>query len=335
MSVVVSGDGPFTYEWLKDGARIAGATSATYTVPNVTNVTAGAYTVAITDPQRSIVTPPAAITVEPMNPGRLTNLSVRTSAGTADQTLTVGFVLSGSPDKAVLVRAIGPTLGEFGVSGALADPRLQLFSGETQLTDNDNWANPLNGDGATISAAFAASGAFALRPESLDAALVRVMNGGSYTAQVTGLSGSGIALAEIYDTSPGAGARLVNVSARAQVGTGNSILIAGFNVSGNVPRRILLRGVGPSLSPFGVRGALVNPRLDLYRGDVLLQANDDWGGAATMTNAFAAAGAFAMSTVTSRDAALLVTLNPGSYTAQVSGVGNTTGVALIEVYELP
>ncbi|MGH7943989.1 MAG: S8 family serine peptidase [Opitutaceae bacterium] len=336
LNVVVSGDGPFTYQWLKDGAPIAGATLATYTVAEVAASMAGNYSVAVTDAERSIVTPPALITVEPMIRGRLTNLSVRTSAGTADQTLTVGFVLSGAPDKAVLIRAIGPTLGDFGVTGALADPRLQLFSGQSALTTNDNWANPTGEDGnSAISDAFASSGAFALRPDSLDAALVRVMNGGSYTAQVTAASGTGIALAEIYDTAPAAGARLVNVSARAHVGTGNSILIAGFNVSGNVPRRVLVRGVGPSLGAFGVGGVLVNPRLDLHRGDVLVQGNDDWGGGAALANAFAEAGAFALSSGTTRDAALLVTLAPGSYTAQVNGVGNTTGVALIEVYELP
>ena len=336
LNVVVSGEGPFTYEWLKEGTPIVGATSATYTVPSVTTATAGNYAVIIKDAQRTITTAAAAITVEPMNPGRLTNLSVRTSAGEADQTLTVGFVLSGAPDKSVLIRAIGPTLSDFGVTGALTDPRLQLFSGSSVLTVNDNWANPASGDGGlAISDAFAVSGAFALKPEALDAALVRLMNGGSYTAQVTGASGSGIALAEIYDTSPSGGARLVNVSARAQVGTGTGILIAGFNVSGNVPRQILIRGVGPGLSTFGVGSVLANPRLDLYRGSTLLQSNDDWGGTAAFTAAFAQVGAFALGGTSSRDAALLVTLPPGSYTAQVSGVGNTTGVALVEVYELP
>jgi hypothetical protein len=292
--------------------------------------------VAVSDPQRSILTPPAAVTVEPANLGRLTNLSVRTGTGTADQTLTVGFVLSGAPDKPVLIRAIGPSLGDFGVTGALSDPRLQLFAGESELMANDNWANPAGGDNAvSLSAAFAAAGAFALRPDSLDAAVIRLMNGGSYTAQVTGGSGSGIALAEIYDTAPAAGARLVNVSARAQVGTGNGILIAGFNVSGNVPRQVLVRGVGPSLGAFGVEGVLANPRLDLYRGNVLVQSNDNWGGTATLSTAFARAGAFALGSGATQDAALLVSLSPGSYTAQVSGVGNTTGVALIEVYELP
>jgi WD40 repeat protein len=336
LNVAVTGEGPFTYEWLKDGVPIAGATSSIYTVQTVTAATAGAYVVTVTDPHRSITTPSAAIGVEPMIAGRLTNLSVRTNAGVAEQTLTVGFVLSGAPDKTVLIRAVGPTLAEFGVTGSLADPRLQLYSGATVLMANDNWANPDGGDApAAIAQTFVASGAFPLRADSLDAALVRSMNGGNYTAQVTGASGTGIALAEIYDTAPAAGAKLVNVSARAHVGTGSGILIAGFSVSGNVPKQVLIRGVGPTLVRFGVPGILANPRLDLYRGTTLLQTNDDWGGTAALGSAFAQVGAFTFSGATSQDSALLVTLPPGNYTAQVSGVANSTGVALVEVYEVP
>jgi hypothetical protein len=302
----------------------------------VTAANAGSYSVAVADSQRTVTSAAAVVTVEEASAGRLINLSVRTTAGTADQTLTVGFVLSGAPEKAVLIRAIGPSLAEFGVTDVLTDPRLQLYSGNSVLTANDNWANPVGGGGSSaISAAFAASGAFALRPESLDAALVRNTASGSYTAQITGAAGTGIALAEIYDTAPVAGARLVNVSARAQVGTGGGILIAGFTVSGNLPKQILIRGVGPTLVNFGVGGVLEDPRLDLYRGTTLMQSNDNWGGTSALTNAFSSIGAFSLASATSRDAALLVTLAPGSYTAQISGTGGTTGVALVEVYELP
>ena len=115
---------------MKDGSAIAGATSATYNVPNVTAATAGNYTVTVTGAKDSITTQAATITVEPINPGRLTNLSVRTTAGTGEQTLTVGSVVSGAPDKPLLIRAIGPSLAQFGVNGTLPDPRLQLFSVE-------------------------------------------------------------------------------------------------------------------------------------------------------------------------------------------------------------
>ncbi len=337
LNVAATGDGPITYQWRKDGAVIPGATTPVITIGTVSAAAAGTYSVAIISPTSSIVSAPAVITVEPPNPGRLTNLSVRTTAGTAAQTLIVGFALAGAPDKPILLRAIGPSLAPFGVTGFLDDPRLQLFeAGGTVLTANDNWASPVTGNGAAIASAMTAAGAFALNPASLDAAIVRTMSPGGYTAQITASgSATGIVLAELYDTAPAAGARLANVSARAQVGIGGGILIAGFTISGNMPRQILLRGIGPSLNTlFGVAGALADPRLDVFRGATAVTSNDDWGGTAALRAAFSQVGAFSLAN-TSRDAALLLTLAPGSYTAQLSGVGSTSGVGLVEVYELP
>ena len=341
LNVVASGDGPLSYQWTKNGVAIDDATSSTYSVSSVTAATAGSYTMSVTGPQGSLTSTPANITVEPITVGRLTNLSVRTSAGTGAQTLTVGFAVSGIGDESVLIRAIGPTLASFGVTGVLADPQLQLYSGTNVVTSNDNWATPTagNGNATTLANAFTVAGAFTLAPAALDSALVRNLAAGSYTAQITtaGTSAapSGIALAELYDTDPTGGARLVNASARAQVGTAADILIAGFSISGNVPKQILIRGIGPGLTQFGVTGVLANPILALYRGATKIGENDDWGGSATLSTVFRDVGAFALANTTSRDSALLVTLAPGSYTAQVSGVNNTTGVALVEVYEVP
>ncbi len=329
LSVVATGNGPLTFQWKRNDTPIAGATSASYQVTSVVAATAGIYTVTVTGPQGTLTSAPAIITVEPPIPGRLINLSVRTTAGTGAQILTMGFVISGTPDATVLLRGIGPSLTGFGVTGALLDPQLQLFAGTTSIATNDNWG------GGALAADFAAVGAFPLDSASRDAALVRNLAAGNYSAQVTGSGQAGIALAELYDRSSGSGARLINVSARAQVGTGGGILIAGFTISGNVPKQILIRAIGPALAPFGVTGTLANPRLDLYRGSTLVQSNDDWSGSVALTNAFAQAGAFAIANATSRDAALLTTLSPGSYTAQVSGVNNTTGVGLIEIYEMP
>ena len=338
LSVLATGPEPLTYQWRKDGTPIAGATAATYTVPAAAAANTGAYTVAVTSAQgATLTTTPVVVRVSAPNPGRLTNLSVRTTAGTGDQTLIVGFFVAGSPEKQVLIRGIGPSLAQFGVAGALSDPRLQLTAGPTVLATNDDWGSQASGS-VTVAAivdASAQSGAFPLAADAKDAVLLRAMSGGSYTTQVAGASGTGIALAELYDTAPGSGARLSNVSARAQVGTGGGILIAGFAISGNVPRQVLIRGVGPALANFGVTGVLANPRLDLFRGSTVMQSNDDWGGAPALSAAFTQTGAFMLPSGASRDAALLLTLTPGSYTAQVSGVNNTTGVALVEVYELP
>ena len=160
------------------------------------------------------------------------------------------------------------------------------------------------------------------------------LSSGQYTAQVASAVGSGVALIEVYDSDLGSpSATFANVSARNQVGTGDNVLVVGFAISGLAEKTLLIRAVGPTLA-FAVTGSLPDPKLEVFRGSTLLQSNDDWGGTTTLSTAFSQVGAFPLP-ATSKDAALLVTLQPGSYTAQVSGVGGTTGVALIEVYELP
>lgn len=264
---------------------------------------------------------------------RLTNLSVRTSAGAGSETLIVGVTIGdGAGSLSALVRAVGPSLGPLGVADALADPRLVVYSGTSVVAANDDW-----GGGSALTLASASVGAFALNPTSKDSALLVSLGAGGHTAQVSSVtSAGGTVLLEVYDASP-AGAstslRLTNCSARALVGTGPQILIAGFAISGDAPKRILVRGVGPGLAAFGVGGALADPLLAIFAGQTLFANNDDWSGA-ELSAAFAAVGAFPLSEG-SADAALIVTLAPGTYTAQVSGFRGSTGVALVEIYELP
>jgi uncharacterized protein (DUF1800 family) len=271
----------------------------------------------------------------PAQESRLSNVSVRTSAGGAD-TLITGFTIGPGPSKQVLVRAVGPTLGVFGVPGVISDPKLELYnSAGTKIAENDNF-------NAADAAIFASVGAFPLGAGARDAALVATLPTGSYTAQVSGIGGvSGVALVEVYEVSGGI-TRLVNLSTRAQVGTGSNILIPGITVAnGSGSRRLLLRAVGPTLGSFGVPGTLADPKLELYSGTTKIAENDNWGtpvgataaDAATLSAAFAANGAFAL-TPGSRDAALLLNVGAGSYTLQVSGVGETSGAALVEIYDL-
>ena len=334
LSLLASGDGPLTYQWRKDGVTLTGATSPTLTATSVTAANAGIYSAVITGPKGTLTTGNAVVAVEPPRPGKLTNLSVRTNAGTGAQTLTVGLVVSGTAGKLMLVRAVGPSLTQFGVTGILADPRLQLYSGPGLVAGNDNWTDTSDAYTFNLIGIFRQLGAFALS-SSLDSVLYQTVAPGGYTAQVSSGNGTGVALAELYDADAATGARLANVSARAQVGTGDNILIAGFAISGNVPKQILIRGIGPGLTQFGVTGVLANPTLALYRGTTKVTENDDWGGTAALSSVFRDVGAFALPSTTSRDSALLVTLTPGSYTAQVSGVNNTSGVALVEIYEVP
>ena len=269
---------------------------------------------------------------------RLANVSTRSLAGSGARTLIAGFAVNGTAPKDVLVRATGPALTLFGVPGTLPNPRLRIFKDSRVLFDNDDWT--IGGSVGEISAATARLGAFPLGIGSLDAALLVRLDPGSYTAQVSSDAvAAGVALVEVYDASAGpAGAqKLINVSTRADVGTGGDILIVGVVVAGNAPKKLLIRGIGPSLAEFGVTGALATPRLQLYRGNQLLRENTGWSAgtdSALIAVVTAQVGAFPL-TAGSKDCALLLYLAPGSYTAQIGGVANTTGVALVEVYEVP
>jgi hypothetical protein len=277
----------------------------------------------------------AAGTVVPAASARLANLSVRSAAGTGDRTLIAGFVV-GNGAKPLLARGVGPSLPQFGITGALPDPELSLYAGGgALLAGNNNWGAAANAP--EISATAAALGAFSLAPTSRDAALLVTPNNGPHTVQVTGGGATGIALIELYDAEVTGPARLINMSARAHVGTGSAILIAGFAINGTGTKSLLLRGVGPTLRRFGVTGALSDPLIAVYSGSTLVASNDDWSSGANTAQLRATAttvGAFALEEG-GYDAALLVTLPPGPYTAQVSGFALGTGVGLVEIYEVP
>lgn len=264
---------------------------------------------------------------------RLANLSVRSAAGSGSETLIVGFVVQGSGNKSLLLRGVGPSLVPFGVTDAIADPGLHVFDAAAAAIDaNDDW-----GGSPLLSQTSVQVGAFALSAVSKDAALLVPLPAGLYSFHVTASSGgAGVALAEAYDADLAAtGANLVNLSARSQVGTGENVLIAGFVITGNSPKTLLLRGLGPTLSVYGVTGVLADPQLELFRDNTSIASNNDWSGTPALKNAFALVGASDLAADTSKDAALLVTLAPGVYSAQVSGVAATTGVALVEIFLLP
>lgn len=313
-----SGAGELTYQWRRNGVAISGATAASFTLSVLTAAANADYTVAVTDANGTTVSAPATLLVATPQPGRLINLAVRSRAGSGDKTLIAGFTTTGGSGVGGLrLRALGPKLAEFGVPGVLANPLLQVFQGDTVVQSNDN-----------VAAVEAVS--FGLTAGALDSAMVLSLPANAYTAQVTGVGGGeGVALIEVNDAAPNVNdpgvPRLFNVAARTEVGTGADILIAGFTINGNVPKRLLIRALGPKLTEFGVGGVLANPRLQVFRGDTVVAENDDVSATDT-----AASGL----TVGARDAALVVVLVPGAYTAQVSGVGDTTGVALIELTEL-
>lgn len=267
--------------------------------------------------------------------GKMVNLSVRTIAGTEAGTLIVGFVVGGTGYRTLLLRGVGPTLNNFGVSGALPDPRLDAYTGSTVLATNNDWSAAANA--AAIASMAESVGAFPLPAGSRDAALTGDFQPGGYTVQVTDATGAtGVALMEAYDAGGSTGGRLVNLSARGAVTNGSGVLIAGVVVTGS-GRSVLVRGIGPALTQFGVPTTLARPRLRIYQGAQVVAENENWSTAtnAAMIAATAAqVGAFALPPG-SGDTALLLTLPPGPFTAQVSGIDASAGVALIEIYEVP
>jgi hypothetical protein len=271
---------------------------------------------------------------------KLLNISTRSQTGAGANALIAGFVITGTQPKPVLVRAIGPTLSQFGVNGALTAAHLDVYRGSTLLRSGDNWgANAV--DAAAISATAARVGAFALATTSRDAALLLTLERGSYSAIVSGQGGvTGVSLIEVYDATEGTisnAQRVVNISSRASVGSLDATLIGGFYVSGSVPKRVIVRGVGPGLAQFGLTGTLARTQLTLFRGTTSIAQNTGWGTSADAAAIAAAASqvsAFAFA-ANSQDSAILISLEPGAYTAQVAGVSGATGVALVEIYELP
>lgn len=270
---------------------------------------------------------------------RLADIATRGQAGAASESLIAGFVVTGVAPRDIMVRAIGPTLGGFGLAGVLSDSRLELFRDGAKIAENDDWGT--RADAATIGQAAARVGAFALSPNSKDSVILSSLAPGAYSAQVTSGAGApnagGVALVEVYDAgdsnAPATAPRLANISTRGRVGVGEELLVAGIVVSGDAAKNVLVRAIGPGLGAFGVTGALGDPLLRIYRGNAVIYENDNWASSTELAAATSRVGAFALATG-SKDAALLITLPPGAYTAQVSGAGGATGVALVEVYEV-
>ena len=334
-----------TYQWMLNGSAVSGATDSTLLIADAT-ASAGSYTCVATNSAGTATSNAATVgIVATSDPGHLINLSARAQVGTGSNIIFGGFAIGpyGGPGTLpVLVRGSGPAIGAapFNVPGTLPDPQLQLFdSTDAVLMTNNGW----NGD-ATIASTAAAVGAFAWgNTSSHDAAFVTTLPTGAFTAQVAGQSGdTGDALVEIYDASAAAfsagATRLINLSARVDVGTGANVLEAGFVIAGNSALTVLIRASGPAIAaaPFNVPGTLSDPQLTLQNpitGAVLAQ-NLAWGGDNEIGTTAASVGAFAWATPASHDSALLITLPPGAYTAEAKGTSGDSGVAIVEVYEV-
>lgn len=359
-TVVARGSAPLAYQWeylprgsltwsrIGEGAPFSGARTPTLSVGNVPlDMNGDAFRCVVANALGSTASNAAVLVV---NSGAavaswLSNISILTALAAPGEGLTLGYVVGGGDPagaKPLLLRAAGPSLAALGATGAMPDPKLEIFVGSARAGENDNW-----GGAPGLNEAFASVGAFGYAAaNSRDAALAVSRRAGANSVRVSGVGDAvGLVLAEIYDATPAfaftaATPRLVNVSVLHPVAGG---LTAGFVIAGSGSKTVLIRAAGPALGapPFGLAGTVADPQINLYLGAANVAANDNWetnspgdtAAAARLAAAFARVGAFGFP-AGGKDAALLVTLPPGNFTVRVSAAGDEAGLALLEIYEV-
>lgn len=299
---------------------------------------------------------------------RLTNISTRGSVLTTDNVMIGGFIIEGTAPKKVLIRGRGPSMGgaPFNVPGVLANPFVQVFSGQTLIAQNDNWQDTPTCFGFECEGTpqIIATGLDPCQPNpgqtaapggcAQESAILITLPPGAYTAILSGVGGgTGVGLVEVFELDGDNGpTRLANISTRGRVATGDNVMIGGFIIEGTAPKSVLIRGRGPSMgaAPFNVPGTLANPFLQLFSGQTLIAQNDNWQEAPTCFG-FECDGAPEIVATgldpcqpnpgettappgCAQESAILIMLPPGAYTAIMSGVGGGIGVGLVEVFEI-
>jgi hypothetical protein len=289
------------------------------------NSTVAFYSVATDGAGNTEAAPAVADTTSSLTPsGQLLNIATRLRVQTGDNVLIGGLIITGTDSKKILLRGIGPSLANFGVTNALGDTTLELFQGNTLLQSNDNWKEDQR---AEIEAT-------TIPPTNdLESAIVRTLAPGNYTAVLRGKNNlTGIGVVEAYDLDQAANSKFANIATRGFVDTDDNVMIGGAIAGGhnNSGARVLVRAIGPSLTAFGVSGALSDPVLELRNANgMLLSKNDDWRDSQQTE-----IEATTLAPTNDLESAVVTTLPAGNYTAIVRGVNNTTGVALVEVYNV-
>jgi hypothetical protein len=286
----------------------------------------GSFASASSNAQVTVTSNGVLTTVNPNVPGpsagQPLNIATRMSVQTGDNVLIAGFIVTGpsGSTKKVLIRGLGPSLAQFGVPNTLSDPLLELHQPDGSVVSNDNWQQ---GDTSQIPNGFAPS-------DPREAVIVATLAPGNYSAVVKGANGeTGVGIAEVYDLDASSAARLSNISTRGFINTGDDVMIGGFIVAGTEPVKILVRAIGPTLTDFGVQRALADPTLELHDSNGSSISNDDWR--ETQESEIIAT---TIPPNKDQEPAILATLVPGNYTAVVRGKDNTTGIGLVEAYNL-
>jgi hypothetical protein len=294
-------------------------------LPTATPIATATPVATPTAPPESTPTPTAAPTSTPNPVSKAINLSTRMRVETGDNVGIGGFIITGSTPKHVLIRAVGPSLAGSGVPNVLADPKLELHGPGTFATiTNDNWKE----------SQWLEVQATGIPPtDDLESAIVATLAPGAYSAILRGNGNtSGVALVEAYDLNQDADSKMANLSTRAFVSTGDDIVIAGFLLSDSTTsNKVVVRGIGPSLTALGIPNALANPTLELRDGNgAILVSNNDWQDNPVQAAEISDAG---LAPATPFESAIAASLPPGLYTALLSGINNGTGVGVVEVYD--
>jgi hypothetical protein len=252
-----------------------------------------------------------------------------------------GFIVDGPQPKTVIIRAIGPELTQFGVPNVLANPSLELHDGTGALiASNDNWQTTIIGGIITQDQVQQILNTGRAPTDARESAIVASLPAGNYTAIARGVTNTtGVALVEVYDLSAATNSVLGNISTRSFVQTGDNVMIGGFIIAGPRPKRVIVRAIGPELTQFGVPNVLANPTLELHNGaGVLIASNDNWQmtiiGGIIMQDQVQQILNSGLAPTDPRESAIIASLPAGNYTAIVRGTNNSTGVALVEVYDL-
>jgi hypothetical protein len=279
-----------------------------------------------------------ATTAFAQTPGSLGNISTRLQVGTGGNVMIAGFIIQGSSPKKVIIRALGPSLTQFGVPGVLANPQLELHDATSTIGTNDDWQTTQIGGVITADQAAEIQNSGIAPGNSAEPAIIATLSPGSYTAIVQGVNNAtGVGIVEVYDLSLGNGSRLANISTRGFIRTGDNVMIGGFIVVTQAIK-VIIRAIGPSLIPFGIGDALTNPQLELHDANGTIAANDDWQttqiGGIISGDQVAAIQATTLAPGNTAESAAIATLVPGNYTAIVRGAGASVGVGLIEVFGL-
>jgi hypothetical protein len=256
------------------------------------------------------------------------NISTRLRVETGDNLLIGGFIITGNAPKNVALRGIGPSLAAFGISDALANPTLELHAANgTLVVQNDNWQ-----DDATAAAQLTALG-LALQNPNESGIVATLQPGASYTAILAGNNGgTGVGLVEVYDTNQAADSQLGNISTRGFVRTGNNVMIGGFILGGGDNTQVAVRGIGPSLSQFGLSPVLSDPNLELRDNNgALLISSEDWQDDAVQAAQLTALG---LALQEPKEAGIFTSLPPGAFTAILAGKNGGTGLGLVEIYNV-